>query len=98
MKTLGFRGTVLNIRIVAGDVSVVDEDVGGGGGGLRRLRATLLCGCYVAVWARIALSAVGGAKEPFRATNKPPFRRRTARFCRGTRSFGTRSFERKRAF
>jgi len=50
VKTLGFRGTVLNIRIVAGDVSVVDEDVGGGGGGLRRLRATLLCGCYVAVW------------------------------------------------
>jgi hypothetical protein len=42
MKTLGFGGTVFNIRVVGGEVSVVDDDGGGGGGGgLRRLRAAL---------------------------------------------------------
>jgi hypothetical protein len=35
----GFGGTVFNIRVVRGEVCVIDDD--GGGGGLRRPRATL---------------------------------------------------------
>jgi hypothetical protein len=39
LKTLGFEGTAFNIRVVGGEVPVVDGN--GGGGGLCRLRATL---------------------------------------------------------
>jgi len=68
MKALEFGGTVFNIRVVSGEVSVVDDDC------LRRLRVVLPRGCG------LRCRQLAGAKEPFQATDKPPFRRTTVRF------------------